>query len=324
MTRARNRFGLLLVLGMLAALLPVGALTPAAAADVVAQDMVGTTSTNLISYTNPYTDVWEAGDGFQKYRRGVDSDIPYAVADDSLVTYPADTQGIIDDNNLDQFFGVSDTVNGNTTGPVSASWVFDVSGYENLQLSIDMGAMGDFEAASDSFVWTYSIDGGTTETAFSSSVDESTSLAYTLASGTTTTFDDPLLVNGTTLNNVLQTLTVPLNGAGNELTLTLTADTDGGSEGYAAQSIVITGDVPPPVDVHISEFHYDNASTDAGEFIEVTGAAGTDLTGWSLVLYNGSNGEAYDTIHAERHHRQRERDVRGPCFPLRRDTERQS
>jgi predicted extracellular nuclease len=38
----------------------------------------------------------------------------------------------------------------------------------------------------------------------------------------------------------------------------------------------------------INEFHYDNTGADAGEFIEIAGAAGTDLTGWSLVLYNGN------------------------------------
>jgi DNA/RNA endonuclease G (NUC1) len=47
--------------------------------------------------------------------------------------------------------------------------------------------------------------------------------------------------------------------------------------------------------VRISEFHYDNAGTDAGEAIEVSAPAGTDLTGWSLVLYNGNNGARYDT-----------------------------
>lgn len=46
----------------------------------------------------------------------------------------------------------------------------------------------------------------------------------------------------------------------------------------------------------ISEFHYDNAGSDVGEFIEVSGTAGLDLTGWSLVLYNGSNGTPYNTI----------------------------
>ena len=47
--------------------------------------------------------------------------------------------------------------------------------------------------------------------------------------------------------------------------------------------------------VRISEFHYDNAGTDAGEAIEVSGPAGTDLTNWKLVLYNGNGGAAYDT-----------------------------
>ena len=47
--------------------------------------------------------------------------------------------------------------------------------------------------------------------------------------------------------------------------------------------------------VFINEIHYDNASTDAGEAIEVAGPAGTDLTGWSIVLYNGNGGAAYDT-----------------------------
>lgn len=48
--------------------------------------------------------------------------------------------------------------------------------------------------------------------------------------------------------------------------------------------------------VKISEIHYDNSGTDVGEFVEVEGPAGTDLTGWSLELYNGSNGASYGTI----------------------------
>ncbi len=46
---------------------------------------------------------------------------------------------------------------------------------------------------------------------------------------------------------------------------------------------------------YISEIHYDNAGTDEGEAIEVTGPAGTSLDGWSLVLYNGSNNMVYGT-----------------------------
>lgn len=55
---------------------------------------------------------------------------------------------------------------------------------------------------------------------------------------------------------------------------------------------------PPPAglaETRFSELHYDNVGTDAGEAIEIEGPAGTDLTGWSVVLYNGSNGTAYNT-----------------------------
>ncbi|MDJ0737662.1 MAG: endonuclease/exonuclease/phosphatase family protein [Nostocaceae cyanobacterium] len=48
-------------------------------------------------------------------------------------------------------------------------------------------------------------------------------------------------------------------------------------------------------EVFINEFHYDNSGSDTGEFIEIAGSAGTDLTGWSLVLYNGSNNSVYNT-----------------------------
>ena len=47
--------------------------------------------------------------------------------------------------------------------------------------------------------------------------------------------------------------------------------------------------------VFINELHYDNVGTDAGEFIEIAGPAGTDLSGYSVVLYNGANGTTYDT-----------------------------
>jgi predicted extracellular nuclease len=48
--------------------------------------------------------------------------------------------------------------------------------------------------------------------------------------------------------------------------------------------------------VFINEIHYDNAGADAGEAIEIAGPAGTDLTGWSIVLYNGNGGTVYDTV----------------------------
>lgn len=51
----------------------------------------------------------------------------------------------------------------------------------------------------------------------------------------------------------------------------------------------------PSTTPFISEIHYDNLGTDVGEAVEVQAAAGTDLTGWSLVRYNGANGAPYTT-----------------------------
>ena len=50
--------------------------------------------------------------------------------------------------------------------------------------------------------------------------------------------------------------------------------------------------------VFINEIHYDNSGSDSGEAIEIAGPAGTDLTGWSIALYNGSSTQrnVYGTI----------------------------
>jgi predicted extracellular nuclease len=52
---------------------------------------------------------------------------------------------------------------------------------------------------------------------------------------------------------------------------------------------------PADGQVFVNEIHYDNAGTDSGEAIEVAAPAGTDLAGWSVVLYNGSNSSTYNT-----------------------------
>lgn len=53
--------------------------------------------------------------------------------------------------------------------------------------------------------------------------------------------------------------------------------------------------VTPAHAVFINEIHYDNAGADTGEGVELSGAAGVDLAGWSLVLYNGGNSSPYGT-----------------------------
>jgi len=222
-------------------------MSQSAIADIVAYDMVGSADQNLISFTNPFDGAFtSAGDGFQKYQRGVSSSIPFSVMDDSLSIFPTDSLGIIKEGNTDVFFGATDTQNGDNSGPVSATWVFDISGASNLDLSIDMGAMGDFET-SDTAEWTYSIDGGPVQTAFTAIVDESIDNTYTLEGGGSFTLNDPMQVNGVTLTNDLAPFTASLIGTGSELTITLTIQTDGGSESFAFQNLVITeNNAPPP------------------------------------------------------------------------------
>jgi predicted extracellular nuclease len=48
--------------------------------------------------------------------------------------------------------------------------------------------------------------------------------------------------------------------------------------------------------VWINEFHYDNNSGDMNEFIEIAGLAGTNLTGWTVVAFNGNGGAPYATL----------------------------
>jgi len=232
---------------ILAAVAALG-LCGAAQADIIAFDMVDSTSQGVLSYTNVWNGAFSsAADGFQMYQRGVSSTIPFAVLDDSLIGFPNDDQGIIDENNEDVFFGVADTVNNDSPGTVSASWEFDISGFSDLSLSIDMGAMGDFEN-SDSFSWAYAIDGGGLTTIFDTMVDEAASLDYTLADGDVFTVNDPISVNGVTLNNQLQTLAAALLGSGSVLELILTATTNGGDEAFAFQNLIVSGTamVPEP------------------------------------------------------------------------------
>ena len=102
-----------------------------------------------------------------------------------------------------------------------------------------------------------------------------------------------------------QTLTVAVSGdtdveADESFTVTLSNPTGGATlTTDTATGTIINDDSadPAPVgSVFINEFHYDNDGGDVGEFVEIAGPAGTDLSGYSLVLYNGNGGANYDTI----------------------------
>lgn len=188
-----------------------------------------------------------AGDGFEVYQRGVSANIPFQLLDDTT-TFPADTAGIVKSTKLDRWFGVTDLANDdNPSGQGMATWVFDITSYENMSISIDMAAMGDFEASglADINNWSYSIDGGAFQALFTSSIDENASETYTLESGAQFTLDDPMSMNGALLSNDFQTLTAAVLGTGSTLTLQFFSQGDGGTEAYAFDNIQVCGQLVP-------------------------------------------------------------------------------
>jgi endonuclease/exonuclease/phosphatase family metal-dependent hydrolase len=58
------------------------------------------------------------------------------------------------------------------------------------------------------------------------------------------------------------------------------------------------GTGPPPNDVFVNEFHYDNTGTDEGEFIEVVVGPGFtgQLSDIDVLLYRSTNGTVYNTL----------------------------
>ena len=245
---------------------------------------------NLLSFTQtPAPGAYgDAGDGFEVYQVGVSTTIPFQLVDDSTTTNPADVRGIINSGTkTDKWFGISDTVNGANVPPENpgvgtATWVFNVSGAIDMEVSIDMGAMGDFETA-DLFDWTYQFDDGPLLPLFTSSVDEASSQNYTMADGDSVSLDDPLQMLTTdgqtfTLTNMLQTLTSPLSGLGNTLTIQLIAKTDGGDEGFAFDNLVVEGTTF--VEFLAADFNQDGT------------VDGLDLAEWQSAYGENSDGDA--------------------------------
>lgn len=61
----------------------------------------------------------------------------------------------------------------------------------------------------------------------------------------------------------------------------------------AVSAMSFFGNAQAATPVFINEIHYDNGGADTGEAVEIAGPAGTDLTGWRVIPYNGSNGLSY-------------------------------
>jgi len=85
---------------------------------------------------------------------------------------------------------------------------------------------------------------------------------------------------------------VALGVAAGDTTIVATA-----ANGVFGTAALHVNDAPPPTisDFHLNEIHYDNLGTDTGEAIEVEGPAGADISGFTVVLYNGNGGVPYNT-----------------------------
>ena len=76
----------------------------------------------------------------------------------------------------------------------------------------------------------------------------------------------------------------------------LQREADGTWRTPVQNSMGVSNDIPLSNEIRINEFHYDNAGTDANEFVEIRTSLGFDVTDASIYLYNGSTGRLYNEI----------------------------
>lgn len=216
-------------------------------------NLTGTASVGVAGEAVAFNGFTSTGDGWGVYDRAGGG--PFALFDDTVVgsgggaAFPTDSFGIAPGAKTDSFFGLVDTVNGEAASGMIGDWIFDISSATGGLTSIDMdfSAMGDFEASSDAFVVSMSIDGGTFTDIFTATVDEAVSKDYTLDNAAVFTLNDPLSINGTEMGNGFVTLSAPVTGSGSALTLRVLA-TINGTEAIGFDSIVVNGitAVPEP------------------------------------------------------------------------------
>ena len=187
----------------------------------------------------------------------VDRTVNFDFADDSVINNSDadpmndDTFGLIKPEKTDFFLGFADTNNGdNPDGDVSVTWTVSTAGQTGLSLSFEAAAMGDFEST-DTLTFTASFDGGPEETLFTSTfidTPDGEMFTYTLQDGslaiaafqTTTTINDPFVIDGSTVINEFQSFSFPITGTGSQMTLTLNYNTNGTAEVLAIDNVAVT------------------------------------------------------------------------------------
>ncbi|MBU2061647.1 MAG: fibronectin type III domain-containing protein, partial [Bacteroidetes bacterium] len=110
------------------------------------------------------------------------------------------------------------------------------------------------------------------------------------------------IFNGTNFLASSQNNSYTLSGltASTTYTLTIKAFDAAGNNSIASTTVTFTtaaaATTNPVATVFINEIHYDNAGTDLGEGVEIAGTAGTDLSNWFVIPYNGNGGASYTPV----------------------------
>lgn len=206
----------------------------------------------------------------------------------------------------DTSFEGNDTFFVNLTAPTGGATITDGQGLGTITnddaaptalLSINDVTLAEGNSGTTNFTFTVTRSGDTGIAA---------SATWTVNNGATDAADFTGPLTGTVsfaAGETSQTITVQVVGdttteTNENFTVDLTNPSINTTITDASGAGTITNDDAPPIaNVWINEFHYDNGGpSDTNEFIEVAGLAGTDLTGWTLVLYNGNGGASYSTL----------------------------
>ena len=170
----------------------------------------------------------------------VDRTVNFDFADDTLMD--PTFQGMFPTTVTDSFLATADLDNpDNPSGTGQVIYEFDITGASDLVFSADFAAMGDFELSNDINTVSASIDGGASEVLIEFVVNEDIDQTYTFEDGSTDVENDPMTIQGVTLDNTFQNFSAPITGTGTTLTITMDFAGNGGSELIAINNLVIEG-----------------------------------------------------------------------------------
>jgi DNA/RNA endonuclease G (NUC1) len=200
--------------------------------------------------------------------------------------------------------GVFAATNGPASGATSTDIGVNEAGTEPVGKSLQRRGDGTWTGPIDSTFGTCNDDGGTPPPPVVASVTVAPATA-TVATASTQTFTATAFdaaqqpIAGVTFAWTSSDAAIATVNAGGVATgvaagdATITATAPNAVSGSAA--LHVTAPQPDFPDTRFSELHYDNVGADVGEAIEIEGPAGTDVTGWTIVLYDGNGGGPYST-----------------------------